>query len=244
LPKLITGSGFHVSVDVTRDELIVRHMPLARRIAARYRSPDGYEDLEQVAYLGLVKAAMRYDPSRGTTFLTYAIPTITGEIKKHFRDTTWAVHVPRAMQNLSLKVLRATEELAAELGRTPSVDDIARRLNLDREAVLDAMEAAGARDTRSFDEPLRGEEESGATVGDGPACAVDDAAFEAVAERDVLRRCLETLGPREREAIRLRFFDELTQSQIGERLGVSQMAISRLLRRTLAGMHETALAAR
>jgi RNA polymerase sigma-B factor len=227
-----------------RDALIVRYMPVARRIASRYHSPDGREDLEQVAYLGLVKAATRYQASRGTTFLTYAIPTINGEIKKHFRDTTWAVHVPRAMQTFSLKVHGAAEELAGKLGRTPTVDDIARHLGSDREAVLEALEAAGARDTRSFDEPVRGAADDGdAAVGDGAACAVTDDRFDAVVERDGLRWCLESLSPRERAAIRLRFFDELTQSEIGERLGVSQMAISRLLRRTIERLRQASLAA-
>jgi RNA polymerase sigma-B factor len=229
--------------DATRDELVLRYMPLARRIATRYASPDGREDLEQVAYLGLVTAANRYDPSRGTSFLAYAVPTITGEIKKHFRDTSWAVHVPRGLQNLSLKVVGASEVLSAELGRPPAVDDIAERLGTDRESVLDALQARDARDAHSLDHPLRTDDGEGATLADSGAVAVTDERLSAVLERDVLRRTLATLSARERAAIGLRFFDGLTQTEIAGRLGVSQMAISRLLRRALKRMREAALAA-
>jgi RNA polymerase sigma-B factor len=225
-----------------RDELIARFMPVARRLAGKYRTPDGHEDLEQVAYLGLVKAANGYDPSRGTTFLTYAIPTITGEIKRHFRDHTWAVHVPRGLQVQALNAIAAVEELGGELGRTPTVDEVAQRLGTDRETTLDALGVAGARDARSLDAPIVDDVDMPATLADLADEGAGDE-FEAAVDRDALRRALAALTPRQRLVVGLRFFGGLTQTQIAEHLGVSQMAISRLLRRTLARLRETALAA-
>ncbi len=217
-----------------RDRLIERYLPLARSVANRYRhTPQSFEDVLQVASLALVKAVDGFDPERGLAFSSYAVPTMIGEIKRYFRDTAWALHVPRALKERVLLVERCERELSARLGRAPTVDDLARASGLSNEAVLDALEARSAQDAESIDGPV-GEEPGGreATLG-----AVDDR-LEAVDVRQTLSNAMAVLSERDRLIIGLRFVDGLTQTQIAERIGVSQMQVSRLLRNALRDLRE------
>lgn len=216
-----------------RDELVVRFMPLARQLAARYRhAGEPLDDLIQVACVGLIKAVDRYDPERGNGFTRYAVPTMLGEIKRHFRDKAWSVHVPRATQELVLKVGDALGTLPSKIGRSPTPRDVAEAVGAPVEDVLEAMEAATAYEAVSLDapRPSSGEEESW-TLAD--SLSADDPGYELVEIGETLRGTLEALPPRERLILRLRFEEDLTQAEIAERVGVSQMHVSRLLRRSL-----------
>jgi RNA polymerase sigma-B factor len=217
-----------------REELIVRFIPLARQLAARYRGAgEAQDDLVQVACLGLLKAVDRYDPERGSAFTKYAVPTMLGELKRHFRDKGWAVHVPRATQELVLKVSDALGTLPAKLGRSPTPRDVAAALGASVEEVLEAMEAATAYEAASLDAPRPGgeDDDAGWTLAD--AVAQDDHGYELVEIGETLRGTIHALPGREREILRLRFEQDMTQAEIAERVGVSQMHVSRLLRRSL-----------
>jgi RNA polymerase sigma-B factor len=225
-----------------RDEIVDRYLPLARRLAGRYgHTSEPLDDLVQVASIGLLKAIDRYDPARGQTFTSYAVPTITGELRRHFRDFTWRVHVTRALQERVLDVNSAIENLTEKLGRSPRPAEVAEELGLNVEAVLEAIEAGHAHRPKSLDDPVRiaGEEVStlGATVG-----TADDG-FELVDYRAAAVRAVRALPPRERTIVFLRFAEGLTQQQIGRRMGLSQMHVSRLLRRALERMRKVAEAA-
>jgi RNA polymerase sigma-B factor len=213
-----------------RDGLIERYLPLARSIANRYRhTPQSFEDVLAVANLALVKAVDGFDPSRGLAFSSYAVPTMIGEIKRHFRDTAWALHVPRALKEKVLLVERCERELSTGLGRAPTVDDLAQASGLSSESVLDALEARSAHDAESID-PGGDDDETGgraATIG------VVDERLEQVDVRQTLSSAMAVLGERDQRIIRLRFVDGLTQTQIAEQVGVSQMQVSRLLRDAL-----------
>jgi RNA polymerase sigma-B factor len=225
---------YHRSGDLdARDELVVRFMPLARQLAGRYRhAGEPLEDLVQVACVGLIKAVDRYDPERGNGFTRYAVPTMLGEIKRHFRDKGWSVHVPRATQELVLKVGEALGALPAKLGRSPTARDIAAAVNAPVEDVLEAMEAATAYEAVSLDAPRSGgREEEGWTLAE--SLSEDEHGYELVEIGETLRGTLEALPPRERLILRLRFEEDLTQAEIAEQIGVSQMHVSRLLRRSL-----------
>ncbi len=206
-------------------------MPLARRIAREYYTPHHREDVEQVAYLALVKAIDRFDPSRGSSFVTYAAPTIAGEIKHYFRDHSWDLHVPRRLQDHALRARRIRGELVAELGRAPRVEEIAARLDADPKSVGEALRAADARDAKSLDRDVdrSGRSSAAATITWG----IEDHGYARVLDRAAVRAALETLSEQERQVIGLRFLCDLSQSEIGKRLGVSQMQVSRLLRRAL-----------
>jgi RNA polymerase sigma-B factor len=216
-----------------REELVLRFMPLARQLAARYRhSGESHEDLVQVACLGLLKAIDRFDPGRGDGFTRYAVPTMVGELKRYFRDKGWSVHVPRATQELVLKVSNALGALPAKLGRSPRPRDVAEAVGAPVEEVLEAMEAATAYEAASLDAPRSGSEEDGAwTYGD--SLAEEDPGYELVEIGETLRGTLAALPERERLILRLRFERDMTQAEIAERIGVSQMHVSRLLRRSL-----------
>lgn len=230
----------HGSPRTDRDRLVLDFMPLARRVAHRYGGPLQREDLEQVAFLALVKAAERYDRSHGTSFPAYAIPTIVGEIKHFLRDHSWDLHVPRQVQERALLVTRASDELAGTLGRAPTIRELAEHLQLSSSDVLEALEAAAARDARSLDAPIERGDGDGADTPTAGLMGDEDAALELALERADLRRALARLSPEQREVIVLRFFADLTQSQIARRVGVSQMQVSRILRRALATMREFA----
>jgi RNA polymerase sigma-B factor len=214
-----------------RAELIERHLPLARGLASRYRyTPQPFEDLVQVASLGLVKAVDRFDPQRGSPFASYAVATILGEIKRHMRDVGWAVHLPRAVKERVLAAERAERALSPRLGRAPTAQELAAEAGMSAEEVLEALSARLAHDAVPLDPPAPGE------VAPAPAAAaltVSDQRLEAADDRLSLSSALRTLPPRERAIVRLRFIDGLTQTEIAERVGLSQMHVSRLLRSAL-----------
>jgi RNA polymerase sigma-B factor len=223
-----------------REIIIERFLPLARKLARRYEhSDEPLDDLVQVAALGLVKAVERFDPDRGVAFSSYAVPTILGELKRHFRDRTWAIRVPRDLQELSLKVDRAVADLWREQRRQPVVPEVARRLGVSQEEVLEAMEASGAYRTTSLDAPRPGgEEEAGETVGE--AVGSEESGFLRAEERATIELLMRALGPREREVLRLRFEHDMTQAEIGECIGVSQMQVSRIIRQAVARLRAIA----
>jgi RNA polymerase sigma-B factor len=221
-----------------RDMLVNRYLPLARRLASRYqRGQTSFDDLFQVACLGLLKAIDRFDPERGLAFSTYAVPTIAGEIKRHFRDHAWSVRVPRDLQELALKVDRAASELSLRLGRQPTVAEIAAVVDASDEDVLEALEAAGAYEASSLESPL-GEDGRGGTLGE--TISIEDHGFLRAEQRAMLEQLMGVLTPREREVLRLRFAEDLTQTEIGERVGVSQMHVSRIIRHALAQLRGAA----
>jgi RNA polymerase sigma-B factor len=229
--ELLVRYHRHGDLDA-RDELAARFIPVARDLASRYRhTNEPFEDLVQVASLGLMKAIDRFEPGRGSRFMSYAVPTMVGELKRHFRDKGWAVHVPRELQERVLNVNRASENLSSRLGRSPTAAEIADALNMPAESVLEAQEAGTAYDSASLDSPLSLTEDEGGTVLD--TLGADDSGYEFVELSAAVGPTVRALPEREREILRLRFVDDLTQREIGERVGVSQMHVSRLLRRAL-----------
>lgn len=216
-----------------RDELVRRFLPLARKLARRYNGArEPFDDLLQVASLGLVKAVDRFDAGRGTAFSSFAVPTILGELKRYFRDLGWAVHVPRGAQELAVKVEDAQQKLSARAGRAPTVHDLAQYLELDVSDVLDALETARAHHASSLDAPHDdGEGESGSVV---ESFGFEDPALQLADERVTVVNAARSLSARERDVLRLRFLEDLTQTQIADRVGVSQMQVSRILRRAIA----------
>jgi RNA polymerase sigma-B factor len=215
-----------------RAQLVERFMPLARQLARRYeRASEPLDDLLQVAAMGLIKAIDRFDSDRQVAFSSYAVPTILGEIKRYFRDRTWAVRVPRDLQELALRVDRAVGALPEELGRQPSVADIGAAVGAGEEDVLEALQAGGAYRAVSFEAPRGSGEEEGATLAD--AIGVEEAGFDRAEERATLSTLLATITPREREVLRMRFEEDMTQAEIGEVIGVSQMHVSRVIRQAL-----------
>lgn len=222
--------GLREHLPSARDELLRRHLPLARRLAARYQNPhEPFEDLVQVANLGLLNALDRYEPGRGVPFAAYATPTILGELKRHFRNTGWAAHVPRAAQELAQRVQRAVGELTDQNGRSPEVAELAQFLELDVEEVLEGLESAQAHYSDSLDAPIGDDAPEAATLGETLG-AVDDgyALFETVSS---LGGGIRQLPYLERTALTLRMQGELRQSEIAKAMGCSQMQVSRLLRR-------------
>jgi RNA polymerase sigma-B factor len=216
-----------------REALVHRYLPLARQLARRYQRPDEpLDDLVQVASLGLVKAIDRFDASREVAFSSYAVPTILGEIKRHFRDRTWSVRVPRDLQELALKVERTVGELTLDLHRSPSVTELAERIGATEEAVLEALEAAGAYHATSLDTPRASESDAGDTLAD--TVGDEEAGYDRAEERATIAWLMRSISPREREVLRLRFEEDLTQAEIGEIIGVSQMQVSRLIRQAVA----------
>jgi RNA polymerase sigma-B factor len=211
-----------------RAELAERYLPLARRLALRYRnSGEQVDDLIQVASLGLVKAIDRWDPNRGTTFATFAVPTILGELRRHFRDNTWTVRPPRAMQELSLAVKKARDRLWQEGNATPTVADIATLLGRTQEDVRRALQASAAQQSESLEVPIAGTDEPG---------------FHEVENRLVLEHLFAGLDARAREVLRLRYRDDLLQRDIAKRVGCSQMHVSRVLTEALTKLQLQAAA--
>ena len=218
---------------VDREMLVERFLPLARQLARRYQRPDEpFDDLFQVACLGLINAIDRFSLEREVAFSSYAVPTILGEIKRYFRDRTWSVRVPRDLQDLALKVDRAVSELDLELQRKPTVEEIGAKVGADAEAVLEALEASGAYRATSLQTPWGPDEESGDTLGD--AIGVEERGFALAEDRATIEHAMRVITPREREVLRLRFAEDLTQAEIGERVGVSQMQVSRIIRQSVA----------
>ncbi|MEP6527506.1 MAG: RNA polymerase sigma factor SigF [Nocardioidaceae bacterium] len=224
----------HPARTAARDQLVALHLPLVEHLARRFRNRgEPYDDLMQVGTIGLIKAIDRFDPERGVEFSTYATPTVVGEIKRHFRDKGWAIRVPRRLQELRLSLGLAGAELAQELGRSPTVGELADRLGLEPDRVLEGIESANAYTTLSLDAPETADDPR-TTV--GQAIGIEDDALENVEYRAALRPLLAKLDERERQILLLRFFGGKTQSQIANELGISQMHVSRLLARTLESL--------
>ncbi len=226
----------HEDDPAAREALVERFLPLARQLARRYqRAGEPRDDLIQVASLGLLKAIERFDPKRETAFSSFAVPTLLGELKRHFRDKGWSVRVPRDLQELAVKVDRVGEDMGRELGRAPTPAEIGERLNATPEQVLEAREAAGAYRAVSLDRP-RGEDDDDETV--AQTFGAEDPGFGLAEDAATVERLMTVLSERERQVLRLRFADDLTQSEIGARVGVSQMHVSRILRATLDKLRE------
>ncbi|WP_079168650.1 RNA polymerase sigma factor SigF [Streptomyces colonosanans] len=235
LRKLKEGSQEYAEL---RNQLVRMHLPLVEHLARRFRNRgEPLDDLTQVATIGLIKSVDRFDPERGVEFSTYATPTVVGEIKRHFRDKGWAVRVPRRLQELRLALTTATAELSQQHGRSPTVHELAEKLAISEEEVLEGLESANAYSTLSLDVPDTDDE--------SPAVAdtlgAEDEALEGVEYRESLKPLLEDLPPREKRILLLRFFGNMTQSQIAQEVGISQMHVSRLLARTLAQLREKLL---
>ena len=219
-----------------RGELVELHLPLVEYLARRFRNRGEWlDDLTQVATIGLIKSIDRFDLERGVEFSTYATPTIVGEIKRHFRDKGWAVRVPRRLQELKLALTKAIGDLAQRLGRAPTVAELAAHLQMSEEDVLEGLESANAYSTVSLDAPDSGDEDAPAVA---ESLGMVDEALEGVEYRESLKPLLERLPPREKRILLLRFFGNMTQSQIATELGISQMHVSRLLAKTLAQLRE------
>jgi RNA polymerase sigma-B factor len=234
---------YHRAGDLAaREELVHRFLPFARDLAWRYSYADEpLDDLLQVASLGLIKAIDRFDPDRGTKFTSFAAPTILGELKRHFRDKGWALRVPRDLQERALAVVREAEALSKELGRSPKPREVAGAVGWSVEEVLEAQQAAASYEAASLDAPTAREDNEGASLVD--LLGADDAAYDLVEDRDAIASTWKTLPDVERAVLELRFMHDLKQSEIGERIGYSQMHVSRLLRRALSRLEAAAAAA-
>ena len=219
-----------------REELVERFLPLARNLARRYAGArEPFDDLLQVASLGLVKAIDRFDTERGAAFSSFAVPTILGELKRYFRDLGWSVHVPRGAQEQALKVQEAQERLTSRSGRPPTVNELAEYLELTVEDVLDALETAAAHHSTSLDAPREDRDDSGSLA---DAFGEEDRRYELVEETATVSVAARELTPRERRVLALRFGGDMTQTQIAQEIGVSQMQVSRILRRALTRLRE------
>jgi RNA polymerase sigma-B factor len=218
-----------------RDELVTGHLPVAVHIARRFANRgEPHEDLTQVATVGLINAVDRFDPGRGVDFLSFAVPTIMGEVRRHFRDTSWSVRVPRRLKELHLAIAGSSAELSQRLGRAPTPKELARHLDRPVEEIFEGLEATNAYRSDSLDDmPV---DDDGVALRD--SIGETDPQMELVEHREALVPLLNELPERERTIVVLRFFGNLTQTQIGEKIGVSQMHVSRLLTRTLARLRE------
>jgi RNA polymerase sigma-B factor len=233
--ELASGAGSDADRQRIRDSLVEMHLPLVEYLARRFRNRgEPLDDLVQVATIGLIKSVDRFDLERGVEFSTYATPTIVGEIKRHFRDKGWAIRVPRRLQELKLALAKATSELSQRNGRAPTVAELARQLELTEDEILEGLESANAYSAVSL-----GDDDSPAV---SDSLGATDDALEGVEYRESLKPLLERLPPREKKILLLRFFGNMTQSQIAAELGISQMHVSRLLARTLIQLREGLLA--
>ena len=221
-----------------REALVRRFLPLARELARRFvYTGEPLDDLRQVAAVGLIKAIDRFDPAWGTKFTSYAAPTILGELRRHIRDTGWAVHVPRELQERAFAASREAEALMIRLRRSPTPREVADAVGCAVEEVLEAQEAATSYTAASLDAPVIGDEGAAGMV---ELLGADDASYALAEHRDAIARTMRSLSDVEREVLRLRFAQDLTQREIGERVGCSQMQVSRLLRRALANLKAAA----
>jgi RNA polymerase sigma-B factor len=253
-PKSVNGTSERLAHDLrllrayhedgdqrARDELCQRFMPLARQLARRYqRGNEPLDDLVQVASLGLIKAIDRYSLDRGTAFSSYAVPTILGELKRYFRDVGWAVHVPRGMQERIMQVNSNVEVLSRKLGRSPTPAEIGKEIGARPEEVLEAMEASVAYEASSLDAPRAHGDDSDSYA---DSIGAEDDAYEQIEYLQTIAPTMRALPERDRLVLKLRFEDDLTQSEIADRIGVSQMHVSRLIRRALTRLRTVAEAA-
>ena len=220
-----------------REELITAHLPVAEHIAQRFAGRGTpKEDLVQVATIGLINAVDRFQPERGSEFLSFAVPTVMGEVRRHFRDTAWSMRVPRRLKELHLMVAGATGRLAQRLGRAPTPGELVEELQISKDEVYQGIEAGQAYHTSSLDQVAAGEDGEGVPLSE--AIGDEDQALASVENDETLRPLIEALPRRERRILGLRFFHNMTQTQIAERVGISQMHVSRLLSRTLAELRE------
>src|SRR5690348_3599966 len=222
-----------------REQLVIRHLSLARKLATRYgRTQEPFEDLLQVASLGLLKAIDRFDPDRGIAFTSFAVPTILGELKRHFRDKGWAVHLPRGLQELVLRIQDADTKLGSVSGRSPTVGEIADYLNIDIEQVLEGLEAIAAHHATSLDAPIEANQEDGTSTPHDTVGTYDEG-YALVDTSASLAAAVKQLRRSDREVLALRLRDDLKQSEIADKIGVSQMQVSRILRRATDQLRET-----
>jgi RNA polymerase sigma-B factor len=225
---------------VDREDMVRRYMPLATQAARRYAGgSEPYEDLLQVACLALVRAIDRFDPGRGVAFSSFAVPTISGEIKRHYRDRTWAVRVPRQLQDLAVAATTERERLSAELGRSPTARELAERLDISECTLAEALCAGDAYDATSLEVPRS---DTGSELPLRDTLPYHERGYDRADDREQVARLLRTLSWRDREIVRMRFEEDLTQREIGQRVGVSQMHVSRILREAIAALAETAKA--
>lgn len=226
--------AFHREGDErARDQALVELMPLVRALATRYAGRgEPLEDLVQVGSIGLIKAVDRFDVDRGVDFTSYAVPTIVGEIRRHFRDKAWAMHVPRRLKELSLRLSRVLDQLTTELGRSPTIAELAHAVGVDEEEAIEALDSMNAYSTRSLQAPF----EDGSDDSLSEKLGQEETGYAEIEDGALLEAGLDALDERERRIVELRFFDEMTQSQIASEIGISQMHVSRLLRRALATM--------
>ncbi|MFD1150025.1 SigB/SigF/SigG family RNA polymerase sigma factor [Saccharothrix hoggarensis] len=219
-----------------RDELVTEHLPVAKHIARRFgHRGEPYDDLVQVATVGLINAVDRFDPERGSDFLSFAVPTIMGEVRKYFRDSSWSVRMPRRLKELHLAINAGSARLSQELGRAPTPSELAQHLGLSREEIHEGLAAGNAYHSASLDDLLVADDSSislGSTLGE------EDPELEAIEQREALHPLLEKLPERERKIVVMRFFGNMTQTQIAQKVGISQMHVSRLLAKTLRQLRE------
>jgi len=221
-----------------RNQLVERHMGLAAHIAKRFRRQGGNDDdLRQVAMVGLVKAVDRFDPEYGATFSAFAGRTIEGELKRHFRDRSWGVRVPRGAKELHLLVRNASDELSQRIGRSPTVDEIAAHLQVERDDVLRGLSASAAYNVGTLDGGA-GDDEAEMSGDRQRALATDEDGYGHIDDRELVVHLIERLPEREREIVRLRFYERKSQTEIAEAVGISQMHVSRLLRKSFEQMRE------
>ncbi|MQA60861.1 MAG: SigB/SigF/SigG family RNA polymerase sigma factor [Actinophytocola sp.] len=219
-----------------RDKLVTGHLPLAEHIAQRFSGRGApKEDLVQVATVGLINAVDRFEPAQGNDFLSYAVPTVMGEVRRHFRDASWSMRVPRRLKELHLAVAGASTKLAQQLGRAPTPGEIAAHLEITKDEVYQGLEAGQAYHAMSLDEPVTND---GDGMPLGESIGQDDSGLEGVENHEALEPLIKELPERERRILALRFFYNMTQTQIAERVGISQMHVSRLLSRTLSRLRE------
>ena len=222
-----------------RERLVRAYLPLANAIARRFdRGRVPLEDLQQIAAVGLLKALERFDPDNGAAFSSFSVPTMQGEIRRYFRDRTWTVRPPRDLQERVIRMAREREQMTEDLGRNPTATELAERIGCTVEEIIDAAEAADARGSDSFDRPLRDDSDDGHTLGE--RLGTEDPGFAAAEASADLDRLLDMLPVRDALMLRLRFREDLTQAEIGKRVGLSQMQVSRILRNALAQLADHA----
>jgi RNA polymerase sigma-B factor len=220
-----------------RDKIVERCLPLADHIARRFEGRgEPRDDLVQVARVGLVNAVVRFNVDAGSDFVSFAVPTIMGEVRRHFRDNSWSVKVPRRLKELHLRLGAATAELSQRLGRAPTATELAAELGMDRAEVVEGLVAGSSYNTLSIDSGSGSDDDDARAIADTLGDA--DAGLDRIEDREALRPLLEALPERERTVLVLRFFDSMTQTQIAERVGISQMHVSRLLAKSLTRLRD------
>ena len=220
-----------------RDKIVERCLPLADHIARRFEGRgEPRDDLVQVARVGLVNAVVRFDVETGSDFVSFAVPTIMGEVRRHFRDNSWSVKVPRRLKELHLRLGTATADLSQRLGRAPTATELASELGMERDEVVEGLVAGSSYNTLSIDTGGGSDDDDARAIAD--TLGDVDAGLDRIEDREALRPLLEALPERERMVLVLRFFESMTQTQIAERVGISQMHVSRLLSQTLAKLRE------